>query len=117
MTSLCRCPVSILRTPSCRELIPAPPLYRLRIDDRFNGHCFGLFIDVFDCKPGVKEPESLGATPHDFSVDGMLFYVDPHNEVALSPQCTAMTVRRGTPRYLSVAGRGCAAAVGSLRAA
>eukprot|EP00904_Undaria_pinnatifida_P013773 jgi/Undpi1/9526/HiC_scaffold_27.g11982.m1 len=70
----------------------------LRIDDRFNEHCFGLFIDVFDCKPGVKEPESLGATPHDFSVDGLLFYVDPHNEIALSPQCTAITVEEGTFR-------------------
>lgn len=45
----------------------------------------------------MKEEESLGATPHNFSVDGMLFYVDPHNEIALSPQCTAMTVRTGMP--------------------
>lgn len=46
------------------------------------------------CKPGVKEPESLGATPHKFSVQKVLFYVDPHNEIARSPQCTALTVRR-----------------------
>ncbi|CAM9806392.1 unnamed protein product, partial [Ectocarpus fasciculatus] len=70
----------------------------LRIDDRFNGHCFGMFVDVFDCEPGVQEPESLGATPHEFAVEGVLFYVDPHNEVALSPQCTAMTVDEGTFR-------------------
>lgn len=52
-----------------------------------------MFLDTFDCKPGVREPESLGATPHEFVVEGVLFYVDPHNEIALSPQCTAMTVR------------------------
>lgn len=52
-----------------------------------------MFLDVFDCKPGEQEPESLGATPHEFVVEGVLFYVDPHNEIALSPQCTAMTVR------------------------
>ena len=96
LVTLRRCAPAI---PAYREHYPAPPRpippHRLRIDDRFNGHCFGLFIDVFDCKPGVKEEESLGATPHDFSVDGMLFYVDPHNEIALSPQCTAMTVRTG----------------------
>lgn len=72
---------------------PPHPSARSRIDDRLNGHCFGMFLDAFDCKPGVREPESLGATPHEFVMEGVLFYVDPHNEIALSPQCTAMTVR------------------------
>lgn len=70
-----------------------PPTSWLRIDDRWEGHCFGLLVDGFTCAPGVKEPESLGATPHEFSVSGILFYVDAHNEIALSPECPAMTVR------------------------
>ena len=80
---------------SCLQALTLRPfgLLDFRIDDRFNGHCFGMFLDTFDCKPGVREPESLGATPHEFVVEGVLFYVDPHNEIALSPQCTAMTVR------------------------
>ena len=64
-----------------------------RIDDRWYGHCFGLCLDAFDCKPGVAEPESLGATPHEFAMTGLVFYIDPHNEVALSPQCPGLTVR------------------------
>lgn len=64
-----------------------------RVDDRWEGHSFGLLVDSFSCTPGAKEPESLGATPHEFAVTGVLFYVDPHNEIARSPECPALTVR------------------------
>lgn len=35
----------------------------------------------------------MGATPHEFVVNGVLFYVDAHNEVSRSPECPAVLVR------------------------
>ncbi|CAM9903449.1 unnamed protein product, partial [Choristocarpus tenellus] len=67
-----------------------------RIDDRLNGHSFGLLASTFNCKPGLVNPLSMGATPWDFTIEGMAFYVDPHNIPERSPECRAMTVGEGS---------------------
>lgn len=76
-----------LQTPVSSVFVPC------RVDDRWEGHSFGLMVDRCQCSPGVKETESMGATPHEFVVNGVLFYVDAHNEVSRSPECPAVLVR------------------------
>ncbi|CAN0097487.1 unnamed protein product, partial [Phaeothamnion confervicola] len=68
----------------------------IRVDDRGCGHSFGIVEERFSCRPGPEQPESLGATPHHFELEGLVFYCDPHNDPQQSPTHPALQVRRGT---------------------
>jgi hypothetical protein len=63
-----------------------------RIDDLQSCHSFGIIVQRYSCTPGEPDAESLGASPHVTTIEHMVAYTDPHNELARSPQYPVLEV-------------------------